>query len=278
MSISYQTLSSNQIHLNSSQAIAYNNGTYKSDVNFYLKDSVKIDKNTIEMKLSVVNAQIPYSFYQINNTNNVFQVKVNGITTSYNLSIGNYNINTFITMLSSLLGGNWNINYNTTTNLITFINSSYNFTFSDGTNSCFSILGFQKGTIYNSSSKILVSSFPFNLNPYNVLFINTFSLPLQNSDSYNKGSNNSLAIIPVNCIPNDVIFYNNTTNFKNDFKNPESILNLNISINDIYENYINFNNLDWDITIQIDYVKEFVIFKDKNLEDIIKKELEDINR
>ena len=70
--ISYQTIYTTQIFLNSGQATQYNNSTQKSFLTFSLKDVISLDKNNLEVRISLVNAQLPYSFYQINSTNNKF--------------------------------------------------------------------------------------------------------------------------------------------------------------------------------------------------------------
>jgi len=58
--------------LNSSHAILLN-GSYKSDVNFNFTGLIKNEDNIQQIHVSLVNAQIPYSFYTINYTNNNFK-------------------------------------------------------------------------------------------------------------------------------------------------------------------------------------------------------------
>jgi hypothetical protein len=62
-SICYQTVSSTQIYLNSSSAEIYLNGIYKSNLAFFFQDPIEIAQNTIETRVSVVNAQFPLSWY-----------------------------------------------------------------------------------------------------------------------------------------------------------------------------------------------------------------------
>ncbi len=57
-----------QIHLNSKFAKTFNNQNY-SDVDFET-NLIQID-DRYSIHLSVINASIPYSFYNINSTNNV---------------------------------------------------------------------------------------------------------------------------------------------------------------------------------------------------------------
>ena len=57
-----------QIHLNSKYALSYNNNHY-SDCDFET-NLIQID-DRYSIHLSVINLSIPYSFYNINSTNNV---------------------------------------------------------------------------------------------------------------------------------------------------------------------------------------------------------------
>ena len=118
--ISYQTIYSNQIYLNSSQATTFLNGSKKSNLKFDLKDVVTLDKNSIEVRLSLVSAQIPYSFYQINSTNNKIILYYLGTTTPYYIPYGNYNVNTFITQWNITLNNIITLTYSTVTNTFTF--------------------------------------------------------------------------------------------------------------------------------------------------------------
>ena len=68
--ISFQSTGSTQIYLNSENADIFLNQSKKSNVVFFFTNVLKIDKKSVEMKLSIVNAQIPVSWYLINDTNN----------------------------------------------------------------------------------------------------------------------------------------------------------------------------------------------------------------
>ena len=90
--ISYQSIYSNQIYLNSGLGDIYLNGSKKSNIAFFFKDVLKNKNNTIETRLSVVNAEFPISWYLINESNN--NIIINNI--SYLFPVGNYNVNTFM--------------------------------------------------------------------------------------------------------------------------------------------------------------------------------------
>jgi hypothetical protein len=120
MSVSYQSVYTTQVYLNPMHAAKLNNGTMKSNVSFFFQDLLRLYKNTIEMRISLVNCQIPCSYYVINSNNN--KIYING--SLYTFPVGNYNINTFITAWASVVGGSWTLSFNTLTNILSFSNTS----------------------------------------------------------------------------------------------------------------------------------------------------------
>ena len=113
------------------------NGTAKSYVHFYIQNAISSSKrNTIEMRVSLVNAQFPCSFYQINNTNNT--ININGV--DYIFPNGNYNVNNFISTWKNVVGASWLLSFSSITNTLIFTNTSP-FTFTDTlSNSLFLLL------------------------------------------------------------------------------------------------------------------------------------------
>jgi hypothetical protein len=268
--IAYQTIQSFQIYINSGQATTFNN-TKLSDVTFDFKNIFSLDKKVYEVRLGVVTAEIPYSFYQINETNYKFQITIGGITSIYNASLGNYNINTFITRLLSILPAGFNITYDLSISKLTF-SYTQSFQISDTNKSIFPILGFATGQVYTSNASfILTAPNCYNLNPINRLMINTNTFNIPNIDTFNKSITTVLASIPINCMPNDTIFYTNFANFRTTLSNPSSLNQLNLEIYDDYEQQINFNGLNWTLTIQVDVLREN-LFNPKNLEDLYTQE------
>ena len=125
-----------QIYLNSSNADIVSNNSY----NFILPNLEIADGNYIY--LSVQYANIPYSFYNINLTNNILYYTLNSVNYTIAITPGNYNITQLITFLKSNMSG-FTITYNSMTNKITFSHSTYNFSFLS-TSTCNEILGFLK--------------------------------------------------------------------------------------------------------------------------------------
>jgi hypothetical protein len=85
-------------------------------------------------------------------------------------------------------------------------------------------------------------------------------------DSFTSGSTSTFCSIPVSSNASGIIHYNNLTDYKSIFKNYE-LNSIDISITDDKNNYIDFNNVDWSMTLQIDITNEIVENID-NLHDI----------
>jgi hypothetical protein len=228
------------------------NNTKKSNVAFFFSNSLNNDKNIYQKKISVVNAQFPVSWYLINSSNN--RIYIN--TLLYIFPVGDYNISTFITTWKATFGSNWILSYNTITKQITF---TYNqpFTFRDDYNSLFSIIGFISGTTYTSNSNSITSPCVVNFGGLLKLNIKTSSFTSFNTDSFNKGKTRTICSVPVNATQSSTIFFNNFTNYCTMFKNTY-FEDINIEIQDEYKNYIDFNNVDWSITLQVDIITEDV--------------------
>ena len=66
-------LDSRRIILNSAHGISLN-GSYKSNLFFTFNGLLTQEDNIEQVQISLVNAQIPVSFYTINYTNNMFKI------------------------------------------------------------------------------------------------------------------------------------------------------------------------------------------------------------
>ena len=259
--ITYQTTSQMQIFLNSAQADVKVNGTMKSDCVFFFDDIIEMTKNAVDVKISVANAQIPISYYLINDFNNQINISTTSINqmthTFYN---GNYTALSFITIFDTMLGSNFTININHTQNTFTFINSVEDFTFSDiGINSIFELIGFQKGNTYTSINKTLTAPFPFNFSGINRINVRTSSFKTQNFNSINKSRCETLASIPIYAPSNGICFYSNITQFKASCKfSNANLTSINVQLQDDYDNFIDFQNQNWTICLQVDILSEEV--------------------
>ena len=234
-----------QIYLNSTNADIVSNSNY----NFILPNLEIADGNYIY--LSVQYANIPYSFYNINSTNNVLNYTLNSVNYTITITSGNYNITQLIASLKSLMTG-FTISYNSITNKITFSHSTYNFIFL-ASSTCQEILGFVKNTAYTSSSLALISRNCISLIP--IKCINVVSnLLTYNINKSNPNKQSILCCVPVTTQPNSIIEYKNNNNFRSNlFIN--QISNITIKLTDQNNNTLDLNGLDFFMTIQLDIEK-----------------------
>jgi hypothetical protein len=227
-----------QIYLSSKYADVYKNNNLNS-VEFFLP-MIEID-DLYHIYISVANASIPVSYYNINSNNNILQYSLTGgPIVSIVISSGNYNVNTLLTTLNSLLT-NFTVIYNSITNKFTFTHATTDFIFF-GISTCLNCLGLSTQDQY-SLSRVLVSNGCINLSPVRS-FIISCNLQTGNINLSNSGIQNILCSIPIITNNLGVVNYSNDSKFKtNLFTN---VLNsISIHIKDQDDNSIDFNSVNW---------------------------------
>lgn len=245
------------INLNSSTSTK-KNGTFLSDVQFNFKSIISDDSDIDYATVGVLNAQLPVSFYTINYTNNTLSFTFSGNTYVIAITRGNYNSNSLITELKNqflLVGFTMAIETSRITGVMTFTSSNaIPFTFG-GTSTLFSILGFVAGNNYSSVSSKLTAPFPLNLLGIKRLQINSSALATSTFDSTTMGLSSNMASIPVNVASFGLIDYVNTSNAY-PILTAKNVTYIDIQIVDENSNLINFNGIDWTITIQLNIFKK----------------------
>lgn len=201
--------------------------------------------------LSLQNAVIPYSFYSINDNNNVLIIHSNSNTYTITVPAGNYNIQQMINALQSGLGGLFTITYNSITNKITITNTTYEFTVKkEGTLN--NALGFMEDVDTVSSSRTLTGHHCVNLNQIRAINID-IDMPTYNINVAQPLNQNILATIPVVVQPFGMIYYNNENNFRvNMFCCKMNMIR--VKLLDNQNNLINLNGTNYQMTLQIDIV------------------------
>ena len=202
--------------------------------------------------LSLQSAVIPYSFYSINSTNNTLIIDSNSTTYTVSVTPGNYNITQMIQALLNGLGGLFSITYNSITNKITITNTTYEFTVKkEGTIN--SSLGFPDSSDSVSLSRTLTCPFIVNLNQIRAINVE-IDIPTYNVNVAQKLNQNILATIPVTSTPFGMIFYENNNNFRiNMWSN--KLDSIRIKMLDNLGNLITFNNVNYQLTLQLDIVE-----------------------
>lgn len=245
------------ITLNSTYATKLN-GTLNSNVLFNFKGILTEENDIVSSNLCIMNAQIPVSFYTINATNNQIQTQIGNV----NLVNGNYNFNSLATMtisaFSTQLGININLTINVINGIITFTYLSGNFPiylYFDSLYSAYKVFGFKPNLTYIWISNLIVASYPLNLLGVKKLYIRSQKLQIA---SFNSSTNNlgiTLATIPVDVPAFSMISYTNQTDLNKTNLQIKIIDLIDISITDEDNQLIDFNNLDWNITLVLENIR-----------------------
>jgi hypothetical protein len=228
------------------------NGTYKSHLLFNFKNLLSDEQQMLKSEVMVLNAQIPVSFYVINEYNNVLTISGSGIlTTTITIETGNYNANTLISELKSqfltsgVVFSNIKINKNSGKLVFTALLFT-NYSFSG---SMLDILG--TTTSVNSNSTTYRCIYPLNLLGVEKLSIKSERLAVQSVSSVDYSFSNTLITIPVDVSPFSMISYSSQSDVNKNLLNVRTINEIDIQIFDEDNNLVNFNNLDWNITLVI---------------------------
>lgn len=235
-----------QINLNSKFATTYVNGS-KCNCIFDLPSIIIPNQN--HLHVSVVNAIIPYSFYNINLSNNILIYIVGGVSYTLNIPLGNYNSIQLAGYLTSNMSG-FTCTYNSIPNTFTFTNTLLNFTLTS-ISTLLKTIGFNNVNAV-STSLTLTSSFCANLQNVQCIHIKSNFLT-GNINSSNIYTQDNLCTIPVNSPPNSNIVYHNTNSFTTNLYS--NILNdIVIKLVNQDNALLDLNGLDWSITLQLDIV------------------------
>ena len=240
-----------QIYLNSSNADKYFNGAADCE---YLLPLIEIPDG-FHIYLSVVSCLIPYSFYNINNSNNVLQYSFDGVNLfTLTIPIGNYNVNSLLSVLKSNISPQFIITYDNVKNKFTFTHATNDFMFMSSS-TCLQILGFNNNETIASNPSASLSLTSVNcVNVYSIRTIQVNSnLITYNINKVQKNNFCILCSVPITCTPFSLIEYINRTNFKtNLFLN--RISNIKIKLTDDNGNLIDLNGCHYSLTLQLDVI------------------------
>lgn len=236
---------------NISSAIGRLNGDFCSSIQVQLPDLAFHHDNIQNAYLSVVHAEVPNSFYIVNYINNQFVL--DGVT--YTLTRGNYNVNTFMTMLLTIIPVNFNITYSNISTKFTMTKSTGSFTINAASTASTinSVMGL--GTTNLTSS--LVGGIQTIVLPNVCNFIPlqriNFRSTLFNFGCFNTVDGSSDIFLPLqnNAGQNSIINYVNQSQTKFLIQS-RNITTFVINVTDDKGKFLNFNGVDWLMTLQID--------------------------
>ena len=239
------------LFLNSQTANSFVNN-YTSECLFVLP-SLVIPKRS-KISVSVQTASIPYSFYNCDDFNSKLNYIENSVTFSKIIPQGNYNVNTLIVALKTLMGANFNIVYNSVDNTYTFTNTLYDFQLLSSS-TCFEMLGFKDKTTYTSTAKSLKSVIAINLFTIRNIYVSSNNFMLNNVNSATPNNSSILCSIPIQSGSGSIISYSNIFNVYNEVHNVHNLTLLHIKLTDQDGDILDLNGIHFSLTLQIDIYK-----------------------
>jgi hypothetical protein len=240
-----------QIFLNSKTANRYIGG-FTSNCIFELPRI--IHPNNKKIHLSVLNASIPYSFFNVDYFNNLLVYSLgSGDDIQIIIPEGNYNVNTLRTYLLSVMTG-FNITYTSLNNSFTFSHPTHNFTFKE-TSTCFEIFGFDEDLEHSSVDRVLTSTNSINLFTIRNIYIQSNNLMNDNINNATPNSSTILTSIPVSSGQNSIINYYNFNNVKTliNVGTLKNLTSLHIKLTDQDLAILDLNGCHFSLTLLIEY-------------------------
>lgn len=223
----------------------------------------------------IIQATIPFSFTEINSTNNVLDYTFNSAPFQLTIPVGSYNITSLLTYLSTYLQTTHSValsfTFNQSTNLATLGFSAsgntgtkvFSFGTSGGNLLVMKQLGFVNTTAtFSYTTGVLVnatSTQSVNVSPSKNIYIRSLNLQQTNSQEAIIGGcrpSNILAIVPIFVPFGNYISFYNTQTFGVDLNN-ESISEVQVYLSDATsDNVLVGLQLNWSITMTIDEIAE----------------------
>ena len=274
---------STQIYLNSKYADAYGGvGSMKSWCYFIFKEPIVRLPEAYNFLISLNSIELPCSMYAVNSNNNTINFSLSlrdddGSTFSRSATFvappGNYTGPELAQLMNGLgiyvLGvfsfsmvvtydeqNNkfvWSIPYSQYNDILfnQYNKSLISFTLNAGNQTCiFGLTGAELNAT-QTPDFIITSDAGVDLAGTRAVFVKCMNIHTPAYDSRTKYSGTTLARIPVMQEPFGIVFWSNHTAFKS-VCTLKHITTLEIQITDEDGNLVDFNNIDWTMTLQLD--------------------------
>ena len=241
------------ISLNSNNATRYLNNTMLSNVVFDFANILSPEDSIIYTECGIGNAEIPITFYNIDITNNIFNYVVNTINYTVSVPLGNYNYNSLVIEMTAQFlvnGHNMVFSLNRNSNILTMTLTGIATWNTITASSIYYILGFNLNTSYTIVGNTITFSNLFNLLGQKKLKIYSSNLAVDSFDSVNSATNNLLCTMSVNVPGFNLLIYSNVDGVYSHMRN-RYVSTIDIQIKDELGNFMNFNNINWTMTINL---------------------------
>ena len=236
------------LYLNSKFALKQLNGTSNCIFDF---SNLPIDDG--EIFVSIQSAQIPGTFYNVDDINNLLVYTVNnGANINLVIPPSNYNVNSLMTYLMTVMTG-FTITFNSQNNKYTFTHATNIFSFKS-TSTCFELLGFIEKTTYNSTGLTITSPLCINFFTIQAVLIEISNLITNNKTSNASENNPSILVsIPITTSQNSVLSYYNVFNLHERINTIKNFATLQVRLLDQDLDLLDLNGANWTATIQLNY-------------------------
>ena len=263
------------------------NSSKNSNISFYFQNLLKEEKDIAYVEVGVVSAEIPVSFYIINEYNKYFTfqyelVDGGGIqTASPTLFEGNYTATTFIIEIKRAINTIINslevyltIQLDRTTGLLTWtmptntVVTQFVFSGTGIYQPLYELIGFDENTVILPQDNAFTNVYPINLLGINKINIASNNLATYNYNSGSSGFSNILASIEVNASPYGIVLYRNQSLTYNILR-VARLESFTIELRDPDGNFIDFNNQEWTITLGMNIYRYMPQFSQTSFNDIL---------
>jgi len=242
------------IVLNSKDATKLNGGM-NSNVIFEFNDIMLKSNDIIYTTLAVLDAEIPASYYNVNENNNTTSVTRNGVTALINTTSGNYNALQYITEFKSLYetafsGSTLDMTYDSITGKYSLKDTAFSITINNIGSTSYRLLGGVVGTDYIfSKTASPANSFNSLADFLGVTRIKLMSdtLVSRNVDSNNMTTTTIIDTLGASAGDFGLTVYNSLG--RESLLLAKRIQEIDIQVKDQTNNFINFNFIDWNITL-----------------------------
>ena len=235
----------------------------KSDISFDLRSKIIIPPN-VNCYVQLNTFRFVNSIYNVNTSNNKFYYSVHhsGIYENITVTIpvGNYSIISILQYLNTATA----IHHMDWTYLDTLFkvnitsSGSHTIHLNNGPNNCYRLLGFVNFDTVTYVTSITSDSI-INLGGTQLLYISLENVNLSSNSSKQNTNINILESITVDVLIGSSQSFSNTNNSK--FKVNENFINsINVRIFDEYGYLVDFNNVDWFLSIGVifSYENEYI--------------------
>ena len=246
------------------------NGSKNSRITFDFNSILQDEPDVVRVNISVLNAMIPCSFYNITSLNNTFNYGYyvnNTVNQNFNfitIPEGNYNSITLIDAINNAF-----IAKNDT-----FLNFSYDRITGKTKFSCtntlvikllilvqstmLSILGFDNdnySTLLSSSNQTIISPYTMNLLGVKRISIHSQQINTVSYSSIDMSASTTLCTINNNSPMNGIISYENYSDLNKFILRVKEINSIDIELKDENQQFLDLHNIPWTITLSLEVIR-----------------------